>query len=90
MSDWDGDIKNVSHILTEGQIVKLVAMTDALRDDLDLLDQVVSIKRSVSEEDYEYALGLWEDLDEVEQTALWVAPRYGGIFTTEERKRLRP
>ena len=27
----------------------------------------------------------WDELTEPEQTALWVAPKFGGIFTTEER-----
>ena len=28
----------------------------------------------------------WAEMTEAEQTALWVAPKFGGIFTTEERK----
>ena len=63
-------------------------MTEVLRDTKNL-DQVLQIKDSVVT-DNGYAVELWSEFSEDEQRALWVAPLYGGIFTTDERKALRP
>ena len=48
------------------------------------------IKLAIWRDEDEQAIYLWSDFTEDEQVALWIAPTYGGIFTTEERKRLRP
>jgi len=74
--------------LTEGQYDKLLRMTAALRGDPILLDYISQIKQAFTDNRDEDALALWHELDEREKTALWVAPKYGGIFTTDERKRL--
>ena len=87
MSSWDGPIVNESYNLNDAQIVKLLAMTECLREGFGVLETVLCIKQSEDEWD---ARGLWESLEEADQTALWIAPRYGGIFTTDERKALRP
>jgi hypothetical protein len=89
MSSWDGNIINESHKLNNTQVVRLLAMTELLRDRANL-NQVWEIKMAIIEDRDDDARALWSDFTEDEQTTLWVAPMYGGIFTTEERKRLRP
>jgi hypothetical protein len=86
---WSGDIVNDSHNLTNTQVIRLLAMTEVLRDRINLI-QIFDIKTMIREEDYHSAIGYWSEFTEQEQVALWVAPTFGGIFTTEERKRLRP
>lgn len=58
----------------------------------DILEIVLEIKRALQLGDEHYALQLWGELsmdhDENQrlQRALYVAPKYGGIFTTKERE----
>jgi len=86
MADWmDGDVDIPEATLTGGQIFALLRMTEMLRDYV-ILQSVFSMKESIISGDYEYAGHVWSELAEDEQTALWVAPKFGGIFTTEERK----
>jgi len=89
VSSWDGDIVNESYKLTDAQIVRLLAMTECLRDTINM-QQVAEIKQAIKEGDDLSAIAFWSEFTEEEQTALWVAPKYGGIFTTDERKALRP
>jgi hypothetical protein len=86
--DWDGDIENVSHKLSDAQVVRLLAMTEVLRDEVNLC-QITEIKSMLRADDIQAALGYWSEFTEAEQIALWVAPTYGGIFTTEERTKLK-
>ena len=51
--------------------------------------EIAEIKEAINNEDYEYAQGLFKDLKDDDQSALWVAPSDGGIFTTHERTVLR-
>ena len=87
MADWmDGEVDIPEATLTGGQIFALLRMTEALRDFV-VMSSVFQMKQSIHEEnDIEYAGHIWSELSEAEQTALWVAPKFGGIFTTEERK----
>ena len=87
MSDWmDTDVDMPEQTLTNAQVFALLRMTEALRDFV-VLSSVFTIKQSICEnDDVEYAGHVWGELSEDEQTALWVAPKFGGIFTTEERK----
>jgi hypothetical protein len=64
-------------------------MTECLRNPVNTM-QVAEIKSALAEDLVDDALSLWSEFREHEQVALWIAPTYGGIFTTEERKRLRP
>jgi hypothetical protein len=89
MSEWGGDVVNESHKLTDAQVNRLLKMTECLRDLMNF-EQVYQIKRHFYLNEDDDALGLWSDFTEDEQVALWIAPTYGGIFTTEERKRLKP
>jgi hypothetical protein len=89
---WSGDVVNDSHNLTNTQVIRLMKMTELLRDK-DNMKQIVELKENLETEDEDYlafARTLWSEFTEEEQVALWVAPTFGGIFTTEERKRLRP
>jgi hypothetical protein len=88
MFEWDGEVENVSHKLSDAQVVRLLAMTEVLRDPTNLA-QVVAIKELLMDDDDQAALGYWSEFTEAEQIALWVAPTYGGIFTTDERKKLK-
>ena len=86
MADWmDGEVDIPEQSLTNGQVFALLRMTEALASEV-VLDSVLWIKRGIENKDYTSAEEVWSDLSEDEQTALWVAPKFGGIFTTEERK----
>jgi len=86
MADWmDGEVDIPEQSLTNGQVFALLRMTEALASEV-VLDSVLWIKRGIENKDYTSAEQVWSDLSEDEQTALWVAPKFGGIFTTEERK----
>jgi hypothetical protein len=89
MSEWGGDIVNESHKLSDAQVNRLLKMTECLREDNNL-GQVYEIKRAIWMDEDGQAIEMWSEFTEDEQVALWIAPTYGGIFTTEERKRLRP
>jgi hypothetical protein len=87
---WSGDVVNDSHNLTNTQVIRLMKMTKLLRSDMSNLLQLFAIKEAIACEDYDHAHSLWSEFTEEEWVILWVAPKFGGIFTTEERKRLRP
>jgi hypothetical protein len=87
--EWGGDVVNESHKLTDAQVNRLLKMTECLRDRLNMY-QVHDIKFCIAMEKYDEAIALWSEFTEDEQIALWIAPTYGGIFTTAERKRLKP
>ncbi len=82
--------------LNEGQVQRLLAMMDVLRDPANLR-QVAEIKDNCEtgtdedpvEEWHSYARVLFSEFTEEEQQALWVAPTKGGIFTTHERRVLQ-
>jgi len=84
--DWSGEVespKEDKSKLTAGQISKLLRHNECLRVNL---FSVMTIRMALSDDLYDEAAESWNELTEDEQTALWVAPSYGGIFTTEERK----
>lgn len=78
-----------TELLNKAQTHRLLSMVEALRNDPVLLKQVCELKEAITNEDLEYAAECWNGLEEWEQTAIWVAPKYGGIFTTEERRVVR-
>lgn len=88
MSEWDGEVAPSEHKLNDKQVCRLLAMTKALRETAYLNDYVHQIKGLLADGNVEDARGLWSDLDESEQIALWVAPTFGGVFTTAEREAL--
>ena len=86
MADWmDDEVDIQEQKLSNGQIFALLRMTEAMRD-LTMTASVFQIKSGISQGDMLLAAESWDELSEAEQTALWVAPKFGGIFTTEERK----
>ena len=87
---WDRDIESETHKLTDPQVVRLFDMCCHLRDNPNDLNQIASIKLALVRNDDFAALAMWDEFTEAEKTVLWVAPKFGGLFTTEERKRLKP
>ena len=66
----------------------LMNHNDVLRDPVVLLT-VAQMKESLSKNDYAYVAQVEEELENEQLSALWIAPSKGGIFTTEERTKLR-
>lgn len=55
----------------------------------DILDAISGLKRALSENDLESAVEYVNSIGKDVITALWVAPTKGGIFTTEERAKMK-
>lgn len=89
VSEWDGDVVHEIKRLDAKQEARLMRLTAALRDDPFLMAQVADLKIALKNGVESEAAENWWGLEEWEQSALWVAPLYGGIFTTEERKQIR-
>ncbi len=93
-SEWDQAVVEVDDtppVLTSPQISRVLGMMEVLRDPINLM-QIAEIKENLNTDNpdyFAYARGMFSEFTEDEQRALWVAPTKGGIFTTEERKRLR-
>lgn len=66
----------------------LLKHNDVLRDPMVLMI-VAQLKESLSVDDYGYAAQVEAELEREHLTALWVAPSKGGVFTTDERTKLR-
>jgi len=88
LDDWSGAIENTAS--EDRRHDRLKAMTNYLCANPDILAMVAEIKMALNRGDDWDALGLWEQLTDDERITLWVAPTYGGLFTTSERKRLKP
>jgi len=83
------------HTLTNGQVLTLLRMTEALNKPwiMEAAQVIKSRIEGVEQLKQEYSVGFmeeakeaWQELTEDEQTSLWVAPKFGGIFTTKERE----
>ena len=70
----------------EKMIQRLLKHQDVLRENF---ASVMSITESLAVEDYSTAAEAWDELEEEEQRALWIATSKGGIFTTKERDQIR-
>lgn len=66
----------------------LMKHNDVLRDPLVLM-AVAQMKESLASDDYDYVAQVESELEREHMQALWVAPSKGGIFTTEERTKLK-
>lgn len=66
----------------------LIKHNEVLRDS-QVLMAVAQMKESLASDDYAYVAQVEAELDREEMVALWVAPSKGGVFTTEERTKLR-
>lgn len=64
----------------------LLRHNEAVRDHL---PSIVAIKGALDLGDYSTAKEAWNELTEAEQRSLWVAPSKGGIFTTDEREKMK-
>ena len=53
------------------------------------LPSITAIKEALVEDAYEYAAECYGEISNDDKIALWVAPSKGGIWTTEERKKLK-
>ena len=88
--DWSGDVQApASFRLKDREIERLFCMCCLLRDNIQIVEQVLEIKRAILSDDKTYARDLWGEMDDDEMIALNVAPTKGGIFTVNERKVLR-
>lgn len=90
-TDWmEGEVKEPdAPVLDAGQIYRLMRMTACLRDNEAVLATVLEIKQAIRGDDGMLVKQLYGSLEEHEQEAVWVAPKFGGIFTTDERKIIR-
>ena len=85
-TDWmDGEVDETKELLNKGQVYRLIEHNNALKD-LVTLEGVCLIKKGIADGELDLAKECWVEMDQDTQNALWIAPSYGGIFTTEERK----
>jgi len=52
-------------------------------------DTVFAIKESLKAENYHDAIMYFNDLTDEEKRALWISTRAGGIWTPQERKKMK-
>ena len=83
MSEWGGDVESTEPLLSVGQQGRVLKQNEAMRNGL--IQSVCQIKVAIDQGDMVYAAQCWQELTEDEQTAIYIAPKFGGIFTTEER-----
>lgn len=86
--NWDGEVVNEEKALRPEQEARLLRHNELLRD-LTNLEQLVEIKKAILRGDNEGARYLWDEYTQAEQMGIWIAPKYGGLLTTAERKALR-
>lgn len=90
-SDHDDDGQALGQAMDAKELEKklytrFVQHTQALWNNL---DSVIAIKEALGADDYYQAAQLLDELDNDTQIALNLAPTKGGIFTTEERSKLK-
>jgi hypothetical protein len=86
MTDLELFFEQTTEQEQDSRIARLLAHNQAVRDHWQL---VSAIKQALQAEDYIDAAMLWNATAEAVKDALWVAPTKGGIFTTEERAKLK-
>lgn len=67
-------------------LARLMQHTEAVRTHW---ISVVYCKTALADEDKWSFLEAWQELPRKAQIALWMAPKYGGIWTTAERNKMR-
>ena len=67
-------------------LARLLAHSAAVRGNW---ASVVYMKEALLREDGLMFREAWDELDKETQIALWVAPKSGGVWTTEERTQMR-
>ena len=83
--DDDGNAADLDNSI-DRQISRLMAHNNCLRDHL---PTVLAMKESMALGELSTAKECWDELDENEQRALWLATTKGGIFTTQERETIK-
>ena len=86
MSDLELFFEQTTEQETDSRVDRLLKHNEAVRDNWQL---VSAIKSALQAEDYIDAAMLWINTPEPVRDALWVAPTKGGIFTTEERSKIK-
>ncbi len=79
-------ITSAYSVLSEAQQRRLLRHMAAVRDNW---ESVNWIKTGLAHDDSGMVREAWGELDTETQIALWVAPKYGGVWTTEEREKIR-
>jgi hypothetical protein len=64
----------------------LLQYNQTVRDEI---HTIAAVKLSLAENDYSSAKEAWMELDENTMRQLWKAPSKGGIFTTDERTKMK-
>lgn len=85
--DWVEDEVLGNAPLRDSQVRRLLEMNKLLQDPANL-EQIAMIKRAFADDEKLASLDYFEEFTQEEQGCLLVAPKYGGIFTTAERKLL--
>lgn len=80
------DEDNDGNVSATGLLDRMFLHNNVLRDNL---ASVLCIKEGIISGDLGGAKEAWNELEESEQMALWLATTKGGIFTTEERKTIK-
>ena len=83
VSEWSGEVEQVPEVkLDNAAVFRLLRHNEYLRDNL---ASVSCIKDCITQKAFDEAHEAWCELSQDEQTALYIAPSKGGIFTTKER-----
>jgi hypothetical protein len=89
-TDWmDRPVDEVKTPLNPSQMARLLAQSELMRDNSYILLTAFTIKEALENGNPHDAAEAWNELEEEQQQILWMAPTYGGLFTTEERKQIR-
>lgn len=82
ISDEDND----GNISAAGLLDRVFSHNTILRDNL---ASILCIKEGIQSGDFSSAKEAWNELEEPEQMALWLATTKGGVFTTKERETIK-
>lgn len=74
--------KEVTHL--KGKLKRTYLMSRAIWEHREDIEEI----KSNLDTNLEYAMGVWNDLDYYIQALLITAPRFGGVFTTQERAKI--
>ena len=86
-SDTDDDGNNAGNHLTPQELWH--RFENCMQATLENFESIQVIKDAIGREDWHAGVEAWCELTEETQLALWVAPKKGGPFTTDERKAMK-
>jgi hypothetical protein len=84
--DWSGEVAVEKPLLNESQFSRLLAQAALLREEPWIFNTFSVMKDGMAEDDPGAVMEAWCELNEEQQGIIWLAPTYGGLWTTEERK----